>query len=70
MKRYKKNHEVIHDGSKPPKLGSYNPTKPYSSGRIEGATKGRMGSVAGEQEEAPRSDHASQKQTKSAKPTE
>ena len=50
VKRYPKIHEVIEDGSKPPKLGSYMPPKPYLSERIEGATLGRMGSLAGERE--------------------
>ena len=29
MIRYPKIHEVIHDGSKPPKLESYTPPQPY-----------------------------------------
>lgn len=56
MKRYPKMREVIHDGSKPPKLGSYTPPKPYLLERIEGATLGRMGSVAGEREGAAQPD--------------
>lgn len=47
LKRYPKMREVFHDGSKPPKLGSYTPPKPYLSERIEGAALGRMGSMAG-----------------------
>lgn len=58
MKRYPKMREVIHDGSKPPKLGSYTPPKPYLSERIERATLGRMGGVAGEREEAAQRDPA------------
>ena len=58
VKRYPKKREVIHDGSKPPKLGSYTPPKLYLSERIEGATLGRMGSVAGERERAAQRDPA------------
>lgn len=29
MKRYPKMHDVIHDGSKPPKMGTYTPPMPY-----------------------------------------
>ena len=35
VKRYPKKREVIHDGSKPPKLGSFTPPKLYLSERIE-----------------------------------
>ena len=50
MKRYLKMREVIHDGSKPPKLGTYTPPKPYLFESNEGTTLGRTGSVAGERE--------------------
>ena len=50
VKHYPKMREVIHDGSKPPKLGTYTPQMPYLLEGNEGATLGRMGSVAGERE--------------------
>lgn len=48
VKRYPKLRAIIHDSSKPPRLGSYTPPKLYLLERIEGAALGRMGSVAGE----------------------
>lgn len=43
MKRYLKMREMIHDGSKPPKLGTYTPPKPYLLESNEGTTLVRMG---------------------------
>ncbi len=50
MKRYPKMREVIHDGSKLPKLGTYTPPMPYLLESNVGATLGRMGGVADERE--------------------
>ncbi len=52
MKRFLKMREIIHVDSKPPKLGTYTPPKPYLLESNEGTTLERMGSVAGELEEA------------------